>query len=145
MKFIYNDGGRKQAGYKGETSDCVCRAISIVTEKPYQEIYDLINEFAKDERLTKRRKHRSNARTGVHKDTIRKIMESLGYTWYPTMLVGQGCKVHLKDGELPNGRLVVNVSRHCTAVIDGVINDTYDCSRDESRCVYGYFIKKGVR
>ena len=24
-------------------------------------------------------------------------------------------------------------------VIDGVINDTFDCSRDETRCVYGYY------
>jgi len=27
------------------------------------------------------------------------------------------------------------------AVIDGVINDTYDCSREGTRCVYGYWEK----
>jgi hypothetical protein len=30
-------------------------------------------------------------------------------------------------------------SRHLVAVIDGVIHDTHDCSRDGTRCVYGYF------
>jgi hypothetical protein len=28
------------------------------------------------------------------------------------------------------------------AVIDGVIHDTYDPSRDGKRCVYGYFTKE---
>lgn len=142
MKFVYNDGGRSAAGYKGTTGDCVCRAIAIVTERPYQEVYDLINEFAKSERKSKRRKGKSNARTGVYIPTIRKIMAHYGYKWIPTMHIGQGCKVHLNESELPRGRLVVSVSRHETAVIDGVLHDTYDCTRDGTRCVYGYYIKE---
>lgn len=142
MKFKFDDGGRSNAGYKGFTGDCVCRAIAIATEKPYKEVYDLINEFGKKERTGKRKRGRSNARTGVYKNTIKKVMTYYGWEWTPTMQIGQGCKVHLKENELPAGRLVVNVSKHCTAVIDGVIHDTYDCSRDGTRCVYGYYIKK---
>lgn len=142
MQFQYNDGGRADAGYKGTTGDCVCRAISIATERPYKEIYDLINQFSKSERTGKRKKGRSNARTGVYKGTIMKVMEHLGWKWIPTMGIGTGCKVHLKEDELPKGRLVCSLSKHCTAVIDGVLNDTYDCSRDGARCVYGYFVKK---
>jgi hypothetical protein len=55
------------------------------------------------------------------------------------MQIGSGCKVHLRADELPNGRLVVHTSRHSTAVIDGVIHDTYDPSRGGNRCVYGYW------
>lgn len=73
------------------------------------------------------------------------------------MHVGSGCKVHLADGELPTGRLVVAVSKHYTAVIDGVIRDTWDQQRTtcyyeginpdgtarlvrtSERCVYGYW------
>jgi hypothetical protein len=58
------------------------------------------------------------------------------------MKIGQGCKVHLRKEELPSGRLIVSVSRHLTAVIDGVIYDNHDCSRDGSRCVYGYYMKE---
>ena len=141
MEFKYNDGGRAEAGFKGTTGDCVCRAIAIATERPYKEVYDLINKFAKNERTGKRKTGKSSARTGVYKGTIKKVMEYYGWTWVPTMLIGQGCTVHLRDGELPMGRLVVSVSKHETAVIDGVINDIYDCSRDGSRCVYGYFHK----
>lgn len=142
MQHIYDDGGRAAAGYKGRADDCVCRAIAIATELPYKQVYDLINEIAKTERITKNKRSRSNARTGVYPATIRKIMKQLGWEWHSTMMIGSGCTVHLKADELPAGRLVVSVSGHETAVIDGVIHDIYDCSRDETRCVYGYYSKK---
>lgn len=40
MKYQRNDGGRKAAGYKGITGDCVCRAIAIGTGQPYQTVYE---------------------------------------------------------------------------------------------------------
>ena len=165
MRFLFDDGGRGEAGYKGMASDCVCRSIAIATGKPYQEVYEQLNALGANERTGKRKRGKSSARTGVYKPTIRKYMESLGWEWVPTMFVGQGCKVHLHDGELPMGRLVVSVSKHLTAVIDGVIHDTHDPQREiavferdfgqelkpnqgrningvftmQRRCVYGYF------
>jgi len=57
------------------------------------------------------------------------------------MFVGQGCKVHLRAGELPKGRLIVAVSKHLVAVVDGVVHDNHDPSRNGKRCVYGYWTK----
>lgn len=151
MEWIYDDGGRAAAGYKGVTGDCVCRAIAIVTERPYREVYDLIKEYAKRERTGKRKTGKSNPRTGVYPATIRKIMRDLGWEWIPTMRIGQGCKVHLRADELPAGRIMVTVSKHETAVIDGVIHDIYNPSDrgvwvdgngndiTPERCVYGYY------
>lgn len=140
MQYVYDDGGRKAAGYKGEAGDCVTRAIAIATGKPYQEVYDAINEFAKNERTGKRKRGVSNARTGVYKNTFRKYLEGLGWKWVPTMKIGQGCKVHLSEKELPQGRLIVSISKHLVAVIDGVVHDTsMPDTRDGTRCVYGYF------
>jgi hypothetical protein len=139
VKFQFNDGGRKAAGYKGNTGDCVVRSVAIGTGLPYQQIYDAVNNAALSERTGKRKRGRSNARTGVYKTTIKRLMESLGWKWTPTMQIGSGCKVHLRADELPSGRLVVSVSKHITAVIDGVIHDTHDCSRRGTRCVYGYW------
>ncbi len=139
--FLYNDGGRKAAGYKGEAGDCVARAVAIATGKPYKEVYLDLNRLGRQEHHIPYRRRRSSARDGVHKPTIRRYMEQIGWTWVPTMQIGSGCKVHLRADELPKGRLVVSVSRHSVAVIDGVIHDTYDCSRDGQRCVYGYFYK----
>ena len=70
-------------------------------------------------------------------------MTSLGFIWHPTMQIGSGCKVHLRADELPPGRLVVMVSKHSAAVIDGVLHDTHDCSRNGTRCVYGYWKLQG--
>jgi hypothetical protein len=138
----FDDGGRAKAGYKGLAGDCVCRAIAIATGIPYRDVYDAISQEAQTEKLTKRREKRSSARTGVHKPTTRRYLASLGWTWVPTMRIGSGCTVHLRAGELPSGRLIVSVSRHVVAVIDGTIHDTHDSSRDGMRCVYGYFQKR---
>jgi hypothetical protein len=141
--FQYNDGGREESGYKGETGDCGCRAIAIATGLPYQYVYDLIKEYGNKERLTAKRKRggKSHPRTGIWKETFKKIMVDLGWSWTPTMQIGSGCKVHLKANELPTGTIICIVSRHYVAVIDGVIHDTYNPTRDGSRCVYGYFSK----
>jgi len=142
LKFQYHDGGRLQAGYKGKAGDCVTRAIAIVAELPYQQVYDMVNGFALTEKTGKRKRGVSNARTGVYKNTIKKVMLSLGFEWIPTMHIGQGCKVHLRADELPTGRILVNVSKHSVAVIDHILHDTYDCTRGGNRCVYGYYQKK---
>lgn len=140
-RVVYNDGGRSASGYRGTTGDCVTRAIAIATKLPYQQVYDEINALAVHERRSKRRRRKSSAATGVHKPTIRKYLVGLGWRWIPTMKIGSGCKVHLRAEELPKGRLIVHVSKHVVAVIDGVVHDTHDPSRGGTRCVYGYWIK----
>ncbi|MBI5732640.1 hypothetical protein HY967_01630 [Candidatus Jorgensenbacteria bacterium] len=140
IEFIYNDGGCSEAGYKGQTGDCVVRAIAIATEKPYQEVYDAINAVAKGARAGSR-KGKPNARNGARKQTYRPYLESIGWQWVPTMQIGQGCKTHLKADELPAGRLIVALSKHLVAVINGVVHDTFLDDRGGTRCVYGYFTK----
>jgi hypothetical protein len=137
--FRYHDGGRVAAGYRGKTGDCVVRSIAIATGLPYQHIYDMVNRASTRERTGTRKRGISNARTGVYKSTIHRVMKELGWTWTPTMQIGSGCKVHLRPNELPHGRLVVSVSKHLTTMIDGIIYDTHDCSRRGKRCVYGYW------
>jgi len=148
IQFIFNDGGRQEAGYKGKTGDCVTRAISIVTGISYQEVYNklknLNSEYAKKHRNKVAKKISLGRdgiapRKGIYKEIYHDYLLSLGMKWHPTMKIGSGCKVHLNAQELPNGKLIVSVSKHLTAVIDGVINDTYDCSREGMRCVYGYY------
>ena len=138
----YDDGGREAAGYKGQAGDCVTRAIAIATGKQYQEVYDALNNLAVNERVGKHKRGKSSARNGVYRATFEKYLLSLGWKWTPTMAIGQGCKVHLKADELPQGNLIVSVSRHMVAVINGVIHDTHDPARDGTRCVYGYWSKE---
>lgn len=144
MNVHITDGGRAEAGFKGSTDDCVTRAIAIATGMPYSDVYHLVNDASSSERGRKRKGKvvKSSARTGVFTPTVRKLMQRLGWEWVPTMGIGTGCKVHLRKDELPSGRLIVKVTRHVCAVIEGVIHDTHDPSRDGQRCVYGYYIKR---
>lgn len=145
--WVYDDGGRKAAGYKGETGDCGVRAIAEATGMDYQKVYDLVVAYGVKERTriskrTGKPRPKSHPRTGIFKPTMRKIMADLGWVWHPTMEIGSGCTVHLRADELPTGRIVCAVSKHYVAVIDGVVHDTYEDDRGGTRCVYGYWTER---
>jgi hypothetical protein len=159
MKLVIDDGGRAAYGYKGKApGDCVCRAIAIVTGRPYPEIYARLNRGSVEERCSRGPTAAKGIRT--RRKWFKDLMSDLGFEWVSCMGIGTGAKVHLHDGELPMGRLVVKVSRHLTAVIDGVIHDTFNPQREAHimefngasssndprvthriarRCVYGYW------
>ena len=155
MPFVRTDGGRAAAGFKGSTGDCVVRAIAIAAQRPYQEVYDALSHGMRTQRLTKGRKRKTSAANGVtvRRKWFKDYMAQLGFVWVPTMRIGSGCRVHLVAGELPMGRLIVSVSRHYTAVIDGVVYDNHNPQRrtrwidrttgrvlsESERCVYGYW------
>lgn len=141
MNFVYSTGGREKYFKKENVGDCVVRAICNATELDYKEVYDNINLLAKKERIAKRKKSISSARNGVYKNTYKKFLEKLGWKWRNCMTIGSGCTVHLRKEELPSGVLIVSVSKHLTCVKNGVLYDTYDCTRGGTRCVYGYFYK----
>lgn len=154
MPFVYNDGGRKDAGFTGHVGDCVARSIAIATERPYRDVYWELHEGAMTERITKHG-GKGAVRNGIRttRKWFKEYMEKLGWEFVPTMGIGTGCRVHLVAGELPMGRLIVAVSKHYTAVIDGVVHDTHDPQRrihwfkpgttvvekTTERCVYGYW------
>jgi len=144
MTYQYNDGGRKAAGFKGTTGDCVARAVAIASGLPYSEVYAILAEGTGSQRAGKAGKRSASARNGINvgRKWFRDYMTSIGFVWVPTMGIGTGCKVHLNADELPKGRLIVSVSKHYTALIDGVINDLYNPDRGGKRCVYGYWIKQ---
>jgi hypothetical protein len=139
MKWIEDDGGRKAAGFKGDAGDCVCRAVAIATGKPYKEIYEEIAKLNKDHGRP------ASARNGLDKDLTKIYLNSLGFKWKATMKIGQGCKVHMREEELPSGTIIVKLSKHIACVKDKVLHDTYDCSRDGTRCVYGYWYKEDLK
>jgi hypothetical protein len=161
MEWVYDDGGRKAAGFKGRTGDCVVRSIAIASGLPYADVYEVLSAGTRAERTRKRerlsaRGASKSVRDGVdvRREWFKRQMAAWGFRWVPTMTIGSGCKVHLVAGELPTGRVVAAVSRHYTAVIDGVVRDTHDpqrstmwfgddglVNRTSERCVYGYWVK----
>lgn len=139
MEFVKATGGRELYFEKQNVRDCCTRAVANATGMDYLEVYKGINELAKRERTSKRAK--SSARNGVRATTIKKYIEEvLGWIWVPCMGIGTGCKVHLRKGELPeSGDYILNLSGHLSCWKNNKLYDTYDCSRDGTRCVYGYW------
>lgn len=157
LPFVLDDGGRLAAGFKGRAGDCVARSMAIASGRPYGEIYYRLSVGMGSQRRSRQdvrlgRHQAASARNGVNVDRkwYKEYMVELGFVWVPTMRLGSGCKVHLLKDELPDGRLVVHLSKHSTAVIDGVIHDTSNPTRAtietiasvqrmRHRCVYGYW------
>lgn len=132
LDFKYNDGGRSKYFKADKVGDCVTRAIAIILSKDYKGVYNMIHALIG-----------YSPRNGVQKKDTKKIMQLFGGQWVSTARFGQSMKMHLNASEMPlKGRYVCQVSKHITAIIDGVINDTYDPSRDGTRMVYGYWLFK---
>lgn len=129
MPFKKNDGGRFKY-FKGNAGDCVTRAIAIASGRDYKQVYDELFKVGD-----------GTPRDGVHKKIWHQYLIDNGWQWKACMGIGTGCQVHLKADELPPGTIIVRLSRHLSAVIDRVLHDTYDCSRNGTRCVYGYYFK----
>lgn len=139
--FQYSDGGRSKY-FKGTAGDCFTRAVCNATGMDYKVVYDMVNEYGKKERTGKRKKDKSSARDGVYQKTALKIMKDLGWSWVPTMSIGSGCTVHVATEDLPCDKtIILRLSGHFSCMKNGILLDTYDCSRGASRCVYGYWVK----
>lgn len=140
MEWVDNDGGRGVAGFKGDAGDCVVRAIAIATGLDYRTVYKELTRRQQAAHAAKPKRYRnSTARTGIAMDLTKAYLAELGWEWVPVMGFGTGCTMHLRPDEVPPGRVILRLSRHICALINGVIHDTYDPSRDGVRCVYGFW------
>jgi len=137
LEFQFNDGGRSHSKFTGSTGDCVVRAIAIATNQDYESVYQRCAEINKKCGLPK------SCRNGVNTKSkhFKEYMQELGFTWVVTNQIGSSEKVHLRADELPNGKIICKLSKHVVAVINHKLLDTYDCSRDGTRMVYGYWQK----
>jgi len=134
LPWMPHDGGRAAAGFKGVAGDCVVRAVAIASGRDYLRVYNDISAMNAKAGRSK------SARNGVHKEVYKEYIEKqMEWAWVPTMGVGTGCTVRMSPADLPLGKLIVRLSGHLCAVIDGVSYDLSDPSRGGSRCVYGYW------
>jgi hypothetical protein len=147
-RWVYDDGGRKRAGYRGE-GPCVVRAIAIATEKPYREVYEALRAATCSCAImafytpSLANHFRAESRNGFKPDegsppaVFRPYLVSLG--WLHTPITNR--KIYLRANQLPSGRIIVEVRNHLVAVIDGVIHDTYNSGMNGRRPVTDYYTK----
>ena len=122
MKYTFNDGGRGEH-YKGLTGDCVTRAITIATKLPYDVVYNALFNIARNwkgnSKLAKSIRLNPSPRNGCFKQVSSEFLKGLN--------IGEvRMKVKVNDPMFYKGRYIVYVRRHFLAIIDGVVNDTWD-------------------
>lgn len=142
VSLVEDDGGRAHWFRNEADGDCACRSIAIASGRPYREVWDRIFVLARrHERRGKHKRSISHPDRGVYRPLMHRILVTeLGFEWTPTMQVGSGCTVHVRPDELPaEGRHVLSLSKHFTALVDGKLRDVHDPGRDGTRCVYGYW------
>ena len=127
MKYQYNDGGRKAAGFKGTAGDCGARAMTIALRLDYSAVYRELAQANADNGRAK------SARNGVMKDVYTEVLKRHGWVWMKAPQF-EGRKARCSD--MPAGVVIAKQARHFVAVIDGVALDIWDCTH---KMVYGYW------
>lgn len=148
IEWVYDDGGRAQAGFQGETRDCVTRAIAIASGRDYRMVYDELHQATLQSKAAMRRlglmykqnaRKQASPRNGVLPTVYKPYLAEHGWIWTPTMQIGSNDRLHLRTGVLPDGVFIVRLSKHITTLVDGVLHDTHDCSWSGQRLIYGHW------
>lgn len=133
--FVKTDGGRAEAGYRARVADCAVRAIAIAAELPYKQVYRQLNLYCQSFA-------NCDVRYGTPDTVLHRYLKSLGWEYVPAKRYGKHTNMHLNATELPSGRIIASIKNHVTAVIDGVIHDSWDPSKEGEEPVLGYWVAK---
>jgi hypothetical protein len=77
-----------------------------------------------------------SARNGVMKDVYTEVLKRYGWVW---MKAPQFAGRKARCSDMPKGMVIAKQAHHIVAVIDGVANDSWDCTH---KMVYGYWAKQ---
>lgn len=139
IEYAYNDGGRKEAGFKGSCGDCATRALAILTGEPYKECYSALAQAQQNAGLAK------SARNGIHRKVYTPVYQAygLGRIAFPP-----GPKPTFAEAYASYGDCIVKTRRHLCAIVSGALHDTHDCREYEwemetqSRKAISVWVKK---
>lgn len=122
MDYKYNDGGRASTGNLNETNDCVARALSIVMgPNSYGLARIMVEPLKRAEGVD------------VLATEFMHLTYGLGFV-YAQAPVGK-----FKIADLPKDEtFIAHTHTHVSAVVNGVVNDTYD-PREET--LKGYWLR----
>ena len=122
LDYVMDDGGREAAGRKGRTGDCVTRALSILTERPYLECYKALAVANSQEKRGKGY-GKVSASHGVAKPAYEKVYREFGLE---KVKLPAGAKPTFTEALATYGDCVVTTARHVCCLKDGALHDTWD-------------------
>ena len=123
--YEYDDGGREDAGFKGEVKDCVCRALSILTLDPYTLPGDNYMEWYKAlADLHFKRKGKRTGRSGTDRRDMMIAFRMAGLEKIQRSVHKQ-CRT-FSEAHSDFGDCIVTTTRHVCALRDGKLRDISD-------------------
>lgn len=132
--FIKNYGGRDYyfpcSKKKDLAADCVARAIAIALDMDW--LYVMKELFAHGLML---------GRMPNEPKTYASFLKMHGWVQKKTLKDKNGKKIRLRNWPLTKGNFIIHTTNHVTAMVDGVVNDNWDCS---SWCANIYYCKEEV-
>lgn len=106
--------------YNRHISDCVVRALSVLTNRSWHEVYDELTDLAGD--------------VGLMFDRVEFVEDYLDDRFprecHYSKTIGEFAKEH------PIGKYAVTMNGHITAIINGKIIDTFNPSNRIMRCAW---------
>ena len=106
--------------YKNNIEDCVIRSLSVLTDRSWRSIYDELSNLAGD--------------IGLLFSDVSFVEDYLDDRYdrecHYSKTVGEFANEH------PYGKYAVTMDGHITAIINGVIHDTFDPSNRIMRCAW---------
>ena len=101
-------------------SDCVIRSLSVLTDRDWRVVYDELSDLAGD--------------VGLMFDKVEFVEDYLDDRYFRechySKTIGEFAKEH------PYGRYAITMDGHITAIIDGIIYDTFNPSDRIMRCAW---------
>ncbi len=125
-RYVYHDGGRKEAGFHWFRADCAVRAIAIAADLPYTNVREALEGMAYAQ-------NRQCVDGGVHRETYHPLLMMMGWTW-----IAPDEPTYLKN--LPTGHVICRLPKHLVAVIDRVPHDTHDSLHKGKRDILSYYL-----
>lgn len=107
--------------HKRNIDDCVIRAISILTNRTWNDVYEELGDLANKDSMMM--------------DSVVFVEKYLDSRYLRKCHYSKTLEEFVK--EFPKGKYAVTMNGHITAVIDGVIYDTFNPSNRIIRCSWG--------
>ena len=109
--------------------DCTKRSISLATGIPYLDVQKGLNEHKK---VTGAKLFYDNPNPQSYVENV------LGFPRVAVPKKSDGTRITVAEfaKDHPRGRYIVSVSGHWTACIDGIVYDTWDCTKKEVLSYY---------
>ena len=130
MKFIKNNGGRENYFpvklKKDMTSDCVIRSIAIATETDYKEVMTELFRIGLEV-----------GQMPNNKKCYEIYLTSLGWVKKSPLKHGnKKYKVKSLSAFFVGKNVIIHTCNHLTTLIDGDLNDTWDCREWKANSYY---------